>query len=380
MNKITILGITNGRSTGVAFYRMQLPLNYLLKNNSDEFDLICLSSNEVDITSKALDNVMIVHLHANITRDTALMQKLLLMQKNGCKLVMDLDDYFVVPASNPHAKTYNETVSQNIVKYISKMDYLTTTTKLYANELKKYNKNVFVLPNVIDNDISQFNQPHIKSDRIRIGLVGGISHIKDIEHLEGMVEQLEKYKDKIQFVLCGFDLSGVEYPEFSLWNEFERVLTNNYSIISQEYKDWLFTYSKDEYPNVENERYRRVWGKDINSFGELYKSIDVLLAPLENTLFNRCKSELKVIEAGNFGKIFIGSKVGQYAEIITDGYDGLLVPPYSKTGWAKAIERIFTIDGYGNMLQRNCFALNQRKYNIKNWNSKRVNFYKKLIK
>lgn len=376
--KIRLLGITNGNTSGVAYFRLQIPLNYL-DTHSDKFELLCLAAEEVDITAKNLDNVDIVHFHANICSNKPLMDKLLDMQKRGCKLVMDLDDYFEIPKTNPFHKAYNETLQKPIVFYMGKVNYLTTTTKLYAKELKKYNKKVMVFPNVLDKSIKQFNQPiTTPTKKLRIGLLCGSSHQYDIELLDNLIDQLKDYHDRIQFVLCGFSVS--EIPEASVWNVFEQIMTDNYSILDDDYKRYLLTYNKDvEYPD-ENKQYIRRWTKDVHTYGELYNDLDVLLAPLLNNKFNCMKSELKVTEAGNFGKVFLGSSVGIYKEVITDGFNGLLVHPFQNDyGWATQIKRLLDEPGLYDFLQSNIYNLNVTRYNISKWNDKRISFYEQLI-
>lgn len=71
-------------------------------------------------------------------------------------------------------------------------DYVTTTTPLFANEIKKHNKNVFVIPNAINPEEKQFIPQPTKSDRLRFGIIYGSSHEHDIALLEGLTNQLHK--------------------------------------------------------------------------------------------------------------------------------------------------------------------------------------------
>lgn len=378
MNKINILAISAGNTGGVAYHRIMIPFNYLMKHSSDSFNIVYAPDEAIILDAPNLANIDIVHFHANITYNTPLMDKLFEMQKRGCKLVMDMDDYPIIPKWNPAYKGYMSKLHKPITSTINKVDAITTTTKLFANEIKKSFKGpITVLPNVIDRNFEQFQPVIKKSERLRIGLVGGSSHFKDIELLSEMAKELKPYKDYIQFVLCGFNVENTN-PEFNPWNDVERILTDDYSTISEYYKDYLFRYDKDEYPNVANEPYRRIWAKDINAYGTAYNEIDILLAPLQNEKFNQMKSELKVVEAGNFGKVFIGSSVGQYKEVITNGYDGLLINTSDKSGWANAIKKILKNPEIYLILSNNLQKLVYTKYSISKQNDKRVEFYKKL--
>jgi glycosyltransferase involved in cell wall biosynthesis len=376
MNKINILAISAGNTGGVAYHRIMIPMNYLMQNSEDEFNVVYAPDEAVIIDAENLKNIHIVHFHANITYNSPLMDKLFDMQKNGCKLVMDMDDYPYIPKHNPAHTAYMQKLHKPILATMSKVDYITTTTKLFAAEIKSMCKGckVEVFPNVIDKQFEQFIPRPTKSNRLRIGLIGGGSHFKDIELLIGMTKQLKPYKDKIQIVLCGF--SAGDTPELTLWNDAERILTDNYSILSDEYKDYLFRYSKTEYPLVAYEPYRRIWSKDINSYGKLYNEVDVLLAPLVNDKFNCMKSELKVVEAGNFGKVFIGSPVGRYKEVVTTGENGILV---RNNNWSQPIIALLEDSWLINKLRINLHNYVSERYDIDKWNDKRVKFYKEIV-
>jgi intein/homing endonuclease len=134
----------------------------------------------------------------------------------------------------------------------------------------------------------------------------GNSHKKDLEILNGVVSKLkgDKLLDKLQFVLCGFDTRGTHTqidpktgqqtvrnitPKESVWFEYEKIFTDNYSIVSDEYKNFLMKFTQEEYPNVNNEPYRRVWTKPISTYATNYNLFDISLAPLEENIFNNCK-------------------------------------------------------------------------------------------
>jgi arabinogalactan endo-1,4-beta-galactosidase len=155
------------------------------------------------------------------------------------------------------------------------------------------------------------------------------SHLKDLEILSGVVNKLkgDGLMDKVQFVLCGFDTRGFITnidqqtgeqkqrpikPKESVWYEYEKIFTDNYNIVSKEYKDFLLTFENKEYENVKNEPYRRVWTKPITSYASNYNLFDISLAPLKESMFNKVKSQLKVIEAGFHKKAIVAQDFGSY--------------------------------------------------------------------
>jgi len=157
----------------------------------------------------------------------------------------------------------------------------------------------------------------------------GNSHLKDLEILNGVVNKLQNdgLLNKVQFVLCGFDTRGSHTeidqktgqqkvrpitPMESVWYQYEKIFTNNYSIVSPEYKDFLMKFTQEEFPNIQNESYRRVWTKHISTYATNYNLFDISLAPLAENTFNKVKSQLKVIEAGFHKKALIAQNFGPY--------------------------------------------------------------------
>jgi hypothetical protein len=124
-------------------------------------------------------------------------------------------------------------------------DYITCTHDYFSKILSKYNKNVIVIPNAVDTSIKY---EKTKSDKIRFGFTGSKSHIHDYKQLIGVTSSLPKdILEKCQFVLCGFnsnvivDNKGKPIRKCVLpsnaYYQYETLITNNYSIVSQEYKD-----------------------------------------------------------------------------------------------------------------------------------------------
>ena len=60
--------------------------------------------------------------------------------------------------------------------------------------------------------------------------------------------------------------------------------------------------------------------------------MDINLAPLEDTIFNRAKSENKWIEAALVKVVTIASDVGAFHDCIEDGKTGVYMPKRSRVG------------------------------------------------
>ena len=328
MKKLKVLVVPSDR-TGVSYFRSTNPHIALENKYPDEFHI------DVDYEPQLNDDNWlkqydIIHYHRTLgpyEQMEALIQK---FESLGIISIMDLDDYWAPGTHHPaYHLIKNAEIDKKIVANLKVAKNVTTTTSLFADEISKFNKNVFVLPNAIDPTEKQFTPNLEKSDRIRIGWLGGSSHLKDLEILNGIVGRLrvDGLLDKVQFVLCGFDTRGTHTvidhttgeqktrpitPMESVWFKYEQIFTDNYQTVSPEYKDFLMKFSQEEYPNIANEAYRRVWTKPISTYASNYNLFDISLAPLEENIFNKVKSQLKVIEAGFHHKAIIAQNFGPY--------------------------------------------------------------------
>lgn len=271
----------------------------------------------------------IVHIHRNIGQNyDANPQIFRFLKSLGIKVIVDLDDYWLPTKEHPiHSIIVQNKIHEKIVNNLREADYVTTTTKVFADEIRKINKNVVVFPNAIDPNEPQFKQPTEKSDRIRIGWLGGSSHLHDLLLLDGFVEKNSSLSDKVKYVLCGFDTRGSVTeinqktgeqtqrpikPHETVWARYEEIFTNNYQIIDENYKKHLLEFKEMPYISDMELSYDRVWTKPVTSYAMNYSKFDISLAPIKNHIFNRMKSQLKVIEAGFYKKALIASNIGPY--------------------------------------------------------------------
>jgi glycosyltransferase involved in cell wall biosynthesis len=294
-----------------------------------------------------------------------------------------------------------------ILDNIKCAENVTTTTPIFAEEISKYNKNVYVLPNAVDPTEKQFTPNSEPSERIRIGWLGGSSHLKDLEILNGVVTKLrgDNLIDKVQFVLCGFDIRGTHteidpvtkqsktrpiQPWETVWFKYEKIFTDDYKIVSPEYKEFLLKYEQSEYPNVENEAYRRVWTKPISTYASNYNLFDISLAPIEENIFNKVKSQLKVIEAGFHHKAIIAQNYGpyqidlknaiQYGGSIDETANGILIDSNkNQKDWYSAIKKLIQNPELVKTLQNNLYETVKDTYSMDKVTENRRELYRKLL-
>ena len=406
--KINVLVIPSDKF-GCGLYRSVSPHTYLDKLYGSEFDVeIEYQPNYSDLES--FNKYDIIHIHKGLYQHMEPFWAFLdYCKSHDITTVLDLDDNWEVGPQHPLYLTNKQGhVAEKIIENVKKFDYVTTTTSIFANKIKKFNKNVLVFPNAVDPSEEQYQPIKNPSSKLRFGFVMGSAHEKDMEQFKGVVNALPKdILDKIQIVLCGYDLRGVMTvlnpdgsvqgqrpikPTESVWYSYEKTVTDNYNICSPEYKDFLMKFLKDvQWPMVDNEHYRREWTKDVNDFAMHYRNIDVLFAPLDCNGFNEVKSELKFIEAGFTKTALVCTDFGPYTliskslfkkggEIDEDGNCILIEPEKKHKAWGQAIKKLVNNPQYIDILKNNLYNTVKDKYDINNVTADRAKWYKEIVK
>jgi len=404
MTKINVLVLPSDTS-GVGKYRSTDPHIKLQNMYPNDFHVDI--EYEVDLNNQEFwKKYQIVHFHRTIGANYDVAPHFISrLRSMGIVVIGDIDDYWLPTKEHPIQQLIIQNkIHEKIVNNLKACDYVTTTTELFANEIKKFNKNVIVFPNAIDPNDGQYKEPTLPSEKIRVGWLGGSSHLHDLELLGGMVSKLSSIQDKLQYYVCGFDIRGTVTeinkdtgqktqrtirPEETVWVKYEKIFTDNYKIITPTYKDYLDTFTENDYPGVEKENYVRVWTRPVNSYAKNYSKFDISLAPIKNHIFNRMKSQLKVIEAGFYKKALIASNVGPYTIDLkhalkngqfTDG-NALLVNEHNNhSDWTKNIKKLVDNPNMITDLGERLYETVKDKYSLETVTKERASFYKSLIK
>lgn len=412
MSKIKVLVVPSDR-TGVSHFRSTKPHIALERNYPEEFHV------DIDYEPKIYDDEWlkqydIIHYHRQFGPFEQTEELLKRCDDLGIVTIMDLDDHWAPGAHHPAYLMIKENqLDKKIMSNVKCARNITTTTSLFADEMKKLNKNIYVLANAIDPTDKQYTPNPEPSDRVRIGWLGGSSHQKDLELVKSLAGQIkgDGLIDKVQFVLCGYDLRGMLTiidertgqkrqrpikPKESVWFKYEQIFTDNYNIVSEDYKKWLLEFKKGEYEGVEDEPYRRVWTKPITTYAKNYNLFDISLAPIEENTFNKVKSQLKVIEAGfhkkaivaqDFGpyKIDINNfyqkpKKGEHTPIVDPNGNGILIrSARNHKDWYKNLKRLILNPELITEMGERLYDTVKDTYSMDAVTTERRDLYKKLI-
>lgn len=403
MSKINVLVLPSDK-TGVGKFRSVDPHVYLQKLYPNDFHV------DIDYEPKINDlnfwkKYQIVHFHRSIGTNYDVSPEIIKkLNELGIITIADLDDYWLPTKEHPaHSLITTTKLNLKIIENLKHAYAVTTTTKLFADEISKFNKNVFVLPNAIDPNEKQFSEKTEKSDKVRFGWLGGSSHLHDLMLLNGTTSILESMKDKYQIYICGFDIRGTVTelnqqtgekkqrqikPEETVWVNYEKIFTNNYKYVDEKQMTYLQKYERGDYDD-KNAFYHRVWTEPVTSYAKNYAKFDVSLAPIKDHIFNRMKSQLKVIEAGFYKKALIASEVGPYTIDLkhslkngnfTDGNALLVDKSRNRGDWAKYMKKLIQNPSWVEDLGERLYETVNGTYDLNSVTKDRAEIYKNLIK
>jgi glycosyltransferase involved in cell wall biosynthesis len=406
MSKIRILAIPPD-THGVGKYRILDPYKHIGDNYLDDVHVDIAFDVENDDSAFMNYDIVIFHSFIHQLSHEDNISRIKWLKNNGIKVIMDIDDLWMVDQRHPmYYQIKEHKIPEKKVEMLKLADYVTTTTPIFAKTIKDRigAKNIEIFPNAVNEDEPQFKSNPIQSNKIRFGWLGGSSHLYDIELMTNGISTIHNsYKDKVQFVLCGFDTRGSVtemvketgevrkrpiQPMETVWYTYESIFTDNFRCLDDDYRRFLHTFIETNYNDMDKPYVRR-WTRDINTYAMNYNFIDVSLAPLVSSFFNENKSQLKIIEAGFHKKAIIASEVKPYnIDLISavnngnfnDKGNSLLVSENKNhKDWAKHMKRLLDnpnmIEDLGNRL----YETVKDKYSLKNVNKNRVQFFKTII-
>jgi glycosyltransferase involved in cell wall biosynthesis len=398
--KIKMLVIPSDR-TGVGKFRSVDPHTYIQEHYPDEFDIDIVYNFPKEKMDEYLKQYDLIHIHKQLDRNCEIMNMIKFLE---IPVIIDVDDHFFLGNDHPMSlSARKEKWHEPIINHLKLADYVTTTTPIFAKEISKYNKNVFVFPNAINPAEKQYSP--IKNDsngKLRIGIICGSSHLKDIELLGDLITRTN---DNVQIVLCGFDTRGTRTiynqqtgektqvpikPQESVWYDYEKIITSNYKTLSDEHKEFLMKFMAGVDDPFVNEKYRRMWTRDITQYATHYQNVDVLLAPLKENEFNKMKSQLKVIEAGFTDTAIIAQNFGAYTidlkpmiefggKINEDGNALIVDSRKNHKDWTKYINKLAENPDMVKKLKENLHNTVKDTYSLETVCANRVKFYKDIV-
>jgi glycosyltransferase involved in cell wall biosynthesis len=250
------------------------------------------------------------------------------------KLIYEFDDNLhAVPASNPNSYIYRTgtEATNNMELFLRLADMLTVSTNGLKREYARFNDNIHVCHNAIDNPtipiMENYQAPERKNDGvIRIGWAGSATHNSDFATIIKPLSEVLMERKNVRLVFIGADMKSIMPRSVQMKCEF----FGHTFPISPDGKP--LSYSQDGISPTE-------------AYYTFLKSanLDIGLAPIERYVFNSCKSYIKLLEYGIAKIPFIASRFGPYQEYTGQQYFGpnqLGFTPEDAKGWKKALNAL----------------------------------------
>lgn len=250
------------------------------------------------------------------------------LKDQGVKIVMDLDDHYQIdPSHYLYSQFLRDGMMPHLIANLKIADVIITTTPLLASKVRHLNSNIVVIPNALPYDEGQFTMSDDKESKTPIIWCGGASHYNDLKEIQNI-----PVTDKLTFV--GYNEKNTEWTKIRI-----------------------------DHPKVIYENERR-----LDNYMGAYDGHQFAIAPLVDSVFNSCKSNLKVLEAGAKGIPIICSHVEPYFNSIDKD---VIVYADNKTEWHSQMTKLLT---YHDLCNDRGLALAEHvrlHYNLKDANELR---------
>tara|TARA_A100001201_G_C4090565_1_gene201904 strand:- start:89 stop:1348 length:1260 start_codon:yes stop_codon:yes gene_type:complete len=377
--------------TGTSFWRLFLPMCAIHKKYPDKYNL--LYTERMTPNHLRVADLWIQH---RAGAENEHFTKVIKAWPRSVKrpiVIHDVDDNeYNLPKRHPMRDMWYASGKDKMALFqIANTDHVTTTgTELRKqfNKVRGYDKKVEIFRNQMDFDLPQwkhekknpFAEDKDVTGRMVVGWVGLTSHYQDLVKLQPILKMIHDKYPHVDFVIAGMALKDT-----------------NIQIIkkddgSQEIKEELITDEKRKYAyrvkrlfhSFDDSRIKFFDAKPLEEYAEFYSWLDLSLAYVEHNVFNKCKSEIKVIEPAYFGVPSVYMNWGGYKDMTENMPDELqhrhtamnheLARP-----WVEAIsywiENPKEREAYGQKLK----AWVEAEYDINAKIDERVEFYDGLL-
>jgi glycosyltransferase involved in cell wall biosynthesis len=248
---------------------------------------------------------------------------------HNIRTVYDTDDALdLIDPWNPAYATVRQ--HQDVAKFmLTHADVVTTTTPTLAEHLKTWNSNVAVIPNSVDPEEWKIH-PRKGSGLLRVGWTGGSTHFLDLALVLDTLAEMQK-RVKFTFVIQGLTSEGsVEELYRGGVKRHGNPFIN--SPLGRSIKVFLRKTSSLPYefhPSVPTPQH-------ASMVSEL--ALDIGIAPLTDTRFNRHKSCIKYYEYAMSGAVTIASDVLPYSAEVTNTCRN------TRDGWKQQLSTLMDSD------------------------------------
>lgn len=346
-NKKMIVVANIHKGIGCSYHRVQVPASLL---SAIGMDIYLHDTVHISEINWAVVEVIFFNRVPTFPPDQ-LREKI---KKHNIKVVVDIDDHWILYPHHEMAKTWKESkANEQIQQWLVEADMVFTTNARLKAAADQLNSNVHILPNALPFGSGQFTSFRDHTEKVNFIYAAGSSHLHDLELLRPVMKRLgtdSQFRANGNIILAGYDHSFGEAKVESPW---PRML----NIVKQAINHSILPIA------------------DIDHYMSSYYYASVALAPLEKGPFNACKSNLKILEAGCKFMPIICSNVEPY--IFDAECPGVILCDTPKE-WLEAIRRLLMDYELRYSLGQALGEYVRQKYNINEVNRRRVELFRTL--
>ena len=326
---------TDIKKTIASYYlRHYLPFTHSLFQDKYDFSTITL-----DKVLKTDADVLVIQRVA-LPDETFALRLLEHCQKKGIQTIYETDDHlFGLP---PNMMQHYRVALPAVKIFAEHANMVVTSSEKLKSQFLKYNGNVQVIPNALDERLWKpvGRKAHSK---LRILYMGTYTHLNDLLVVEDAMKRiLDKFNGDVIF-----DVIGITEEQNNLeWINPITIPNHNYP----KFVKWL----------CENARW---------SIG---------IAPLEPTQFNNCKSYIKYLDYTALGLVPVCSNLPPYQDVIKTGHNGLLVDNNTNS-WYEALNSLIENEEYRDKLAKSAYQDLIKNHTLKAMINNWIDAFKEVI-
>lgn len=218
------------------------------------------------------------------------------VKRRGKPIIYSLDDPLYIPYVSPTSGWYSYLKCFGKVGSICRLsDVVIVNSRFHADFASRYNRNVWQIPSLIDEERYRFRERHFDSSRICVGWSGSHSSAANLTLIASALQELAARRDYRLLLVGapGLKLPGVDCTSRP-WREATEVV-------------------------------------DL-------EEMDVGLAPLLDNEWNRRKFNMKIAQYMALGIVPVATPLGSNTEIINHGQDGFLAS--SEKDWVSCLTQL----------------------------------------
>ncbi len=300
-----------GKAHGCAWIRLLNPLSHPALGGR-----VTISTGDTLPEDKNIDALIVERVYKPGLGVNDAEQIVALARRRNIPLIHTIDDNLIDLNAGPTIWHFPYMEQRHVLRYfIRQSQGVIVSTQKLAERLKPLQSHIEVVPNQIDERLfTKRNKPEKMQDKIVLGYMGTPTHLDDLLMIINPLRRfLHKYRDKVVFETLGV-ADG----------HFLRTLFHDLPVRTLNVPRHLAGYP------------------DFAQWMNEYVHWDFAIAPLSDSEFSSCKSDLKVLDYGILGIPGIFSDVTSYKDTVRHSENGLLVKN-TQDAWEEALEKI-TLD------------------------------------